>query len=241
MRTFRRNVLASILIATTAVACGPQVKFVQPQPAGVKNIFRIPYAYYGSYLNTSDSSFVEIDSMGITGQWVSQKMFARDSLFELEKDLGMPIKRDTQIYISPKSDSCPDNSSFSIDVRFRTDSVKVFVTAQNRIFEISDTQLVRKYRGYCFLNTRSSEGLWLVRVLKLEGNSLTFDNLLNDDQLKKLKHITYVEGPMDSVKNTPSEYYLNPTRRELRKILRNRDSKSGYVRLTPEEQTFTPQ
>lgn len=212
------------------VACGPQVKFVQPQPKGGKNLYHLPQELYGRYIEMNDSSLLEIDSFRVVTRWFSEKIIPRDSIKEIEKDFEILIQRDTQIYVSEKRDNWL-SSGLRLDVKFLDDSVKVSVNAENIMFEVSDSQLVRKYRGYCLLNTRTKEGLWLIKVLTLKGSNLHFDDLLDADQVKNLKRITRVDGPVDSVKKQPTEFYLNPTRRELRRILRTRNSEPNFTKV----------
>ncbi|HPV57619.1 MAG TPA: hypothetical protein PKW61_10865, partial [Tenuifilaceae bacterium] len=183
-------ILFSLFILTT---CGPQVKFVQPQPKDGKNLTRIPREYYGQYSCNTDSSILVIDSTSVVSYWISEEIVPRDSIVEIERDLKLTIKRDTQIYVSEKRENWLSNGLY-LDIKFKGDSVKVNVKAENRMFEISDSQLVRKYRGYCFLNTRTTDGIWLVKVLHLKGNTLNFDDLLDTEQVKKLKGVTRVAG-----------------------------------------------
>lgn len=212
------------------VACGPQVKFVQPQPKGGKNLYHLPQELYGRYIEMNDSSLLEIDSFRVVTRWFSEKIIPRDSIKEIEKDFEILIQRDTQIYVSEKRDNWL-SSGLRLDVKFLDDSVRVSVNAENIMFEVSDSQLVRKYRGHCLLNTRTNEGLWLIKVLTLKGSNLHFDDLLDADQVKNLKRITRVDGPVDSVKKQPTEFYLNPTRRELRRILRTRNSEPNFTKV----------
>ena len=220
-------ILFSLFILTTY---GPQVKFVQPQPKDGKNLTRIPREYYGQYSCNTDSSILVIDSTSVVSYWISEEIVPRDSIVEIERDLKLTIKRDTQIYVPEKRENWLSNGLY-LDIKFKDDSVKVNVKAENRMFEISDSQLVRKYRGYCFLNTQTTDGIWLVKVLHLKGNTLNFDDLLDTEQVKKLKGVTRVAGPIDTLKNEPKEYYLNPSRRELRRILRNRNVNYDYIKV----------
>ncbi|MGE0077947.1 MAG: hypothetical protein AB7S48_08825 [Bacteroidales bacterium] len=224
-----RKIFISLFGLFVLTTCGPQVKFTQPQPKDGKNLSYIPVEYYGKYLDTSDSSFLEIDSVSVTTKWLSKEIIPRDSIAAIEKELELTIKRDTQICLTEKRGNWLSNR-VNVDVQFIGDSVKIDAIAENRMFEISDSQLVRKYRGFCFLNTQTPEGVWLVKVLCLKDNKLDFDDILDSEQSKKLKGITRVAGPIDSAKNEPSEYYLNPSRRELRRILRVRNSSMNFIK-----------
>lgn len=226
MRRFL-TILFSLFILTT---CGPQVKFVQPQPKDGKNLSRIPQEYYGKYTCLKDSSFLVVDSVSVVSYWISEEIIPRDSIVEIERDLKLTIRRDTQIYVSEKKENWLSNGLY-LDIKFKGDSVKVNVKAENKIFEISDSQLVRKYKGYCFLNAKTTDGTWFVKVLHQKGNTLNFDDLLDTEQVKKLKGVTRVAGPIDTLKNEPKEYYLNPSRRELRRILRNRNVNYDYLKV----------
>lgn len=210
------------------VACGPQVKFVQPQPRDGKNLSQIPIEFRGKYINISDSSGLTVDSVRVVAMWISHEFIHKDSIAALEKDLNITIQRDTQLILSHKR---PDwlSSGVNVVIKFVDDSVRVDALAESILFEISDSQLVRKYRGCCFLNTLSENGLWLVKVLQLCGRNLKFGDLLDADQVQRMNHLTRVPGTVDSLSGKPQEYYLNPTRRELRRILKNRINGDLYV------------
>ena len=120
------------------VACGPQVKFVQPQPKGGKNLYHLPQELYGRYIEMNDSSLLEIDSFRVVTRWFSEKIIPRDSIKEIEKDFEILIQRDTQIYVSEKRDNWL-SSGLRLDVKFLDDSVRVSVNAENIMFEVSES------------------------------------------------------------------------------------------------------
>ncbi|PLX13423.1 MAG: hypothetical protein C0597_11780, partial [Marinilabiliales bacterium] len=109
------------------------------------------------------------------------------------------------------------------------DSVKVFSSKDEELFKISGRQLLREYKGYYFLNYKDTNDYWKVKILKLVDDTLEFDFILKEEDIYNIKGITTVEAFEDSTEEA-SKYYLDPSKRELRKILKRRSKGEKYLK-----------
>ena len=111
------------------------------------------------------------------------------------------------------------------------DSVFVNSSREEDVFKISENQLLRKYRGYYFLNFKDSNELWRVELIKRTKDTLEFGSILTKEDIERIKGITSVESYSDSTESGIStKYFLNPKRREIRKILKYRTRGEKFVK-----------
>ena len=223
----KKSILILLVILITLTTCGPDVKFAEPQPKGISNLKGIPMEYHGNFMSTSDSTFISIDSFYIKKEWRSTEFIQRDSL---EKELKMSIKCDTNIVITDKLLLDKTAESIILSVRLSKDSAKVRVKGFETLFALSDSQLVRNYKKFCFLNYKTKDGFWLVKTLKLNGKLLDFSDLIDSNEIENIFSITKVTSVRDT-SNKVVEYRINPTRKELRKILRKKNVDNNYKRI----------
>ncbi len=222
----KRTILILLVVCLTLTTCGPEVKFAEPQPQGFSNRKSIPQEYQGNFKSLSDSTFIRIDSFSIKKEWRTTELIQRDSL---EKELKMSIKGDTTLIIKDKLLLDNTSESLMLTIKFYNDSAKVRVKGLETLFALSDSQLVRSYKSYCFLNFKTKDGFWLVKTLCVKGNLLDYSELIDSKEIENIKDITKIISVKDTSEKVV-EYRINPTRKELRKILRKKKVESGYVR-----------
>ncbi len=216
-----------LVVFLTLTTCGPDVKFVEPQPQGASNLLRIPKEYFGRFKGLTDSTYITVDSFFIRKEWRTTELIQRDSL---EKELKQPIKCDTTIVV--KDRQLLDNTleSLLLDIKFNGDSANVRVKGFETLFAVSDSQLVREYKGYCFLNFRTKDGCWLVKTIKVSSNFLDFSDLIDTNEIENIRSITKVISVKDTA-NKIIEFHINPTMNELRRILRKKKIENRYIRI----------
>jgi hypothetical protein len=205
-----------------------KVKFTVPQPEGAENLNEIPKPFQGEYLSLSDSSALVIDSHSISKQWSSVEVLHRDSLAH---ELKVPIRGDTVVHLTDRIpfDSAPTH--FVLNIQITNDSASIKVNAREMLFSLSDSQLVRKYKGCCFLNYRTPDGLWLVKTLRLKNGFLDFSDLIDSKEIDVIDDFTRVTLVNDTLPVKDQEYHLTPTRRELRRIIRAKPMEKMYKKL----------
>ncbi|HCT31501.1 MAG TPA: hypothetical protein DIW31_12430 [Bacteroidales bacterium] len=216
--------LTLLFIFTT---CGTDVKFENPQPLGGKNLKYIPKTYYGRYKALKDSTLIIIDSISINKLWKSNEYMHRDSL---EKELKVSIKKDTVIVMKDQFLHDQNSKTLTISIKVIKDSTRVMFKGYETLFEVSDSQIVRTFKDYCLLNFKTKDGYWLVKTLKKNNLGLDFSDLINSKDVENFGSIIKVTAIKDTADKVV-EYRINPTKRELKKILRIRKIDIGYIKI----------
>ncbi len=208
-----------IILLFLLTECGPDVKFTAPQPSGKQNLMAIPDLFQGTFQNMADSTILIIDKQAIFKVWKSNEQMHLDSLI---KDLKLQVKKDTVISL---------NDGFKVEVKFTDNPSKVLVSAREKLFEISDSGIIRKYKSVCFLNYQTRDGFWLVKILKLKGEYLQFTDFIDSKEIDYVEGFTKVTVIKDTSNSSTQEYRLSPNLRQIRRILRSKEFKKEYIRL----------
>ena len=213
----KKNILI-LLFILFLVGCGPYIWFKTPQPKGRKNLDTFPNELIGKYISIEDSSVIIINKNKVIKQFHEKLLMSK---VEFQDETGDSLAQDTSFLFT-------DN--WHIKVKSFGDSVNVFSWKDEVQFEISDDQLLREYRNVYFLNFRDTGDYWKVKILYLYGDTLEYDDILTKEDINKVKSITTVKEYSDTSKEHDTRYFLNPTRRELRKILKTRASGNKYYK-----------
>jgi hypothetical protein len=225
--TMKRYKLILLVTLLTLTTCGPDVKFTEPQPQGISNLTTIPKEYYGSFKSLTDSTIININSHSIVKDWQTTEYIRRDSL---EKELKMKIRRDTSLKITDKLLLDKSSEYLLLNITLSKDSAKVKVKGSEVLFAVSDSQLVRSYKSFCFLNFKTKDNYWLVKTLRIKKNMLDFSDLIDSKEIEEIEKITKITSIKDT-SNKVLEYRLSPSRKELRKILRRKNTDNNYKRI----------
>lgn len=223
----KKSILCLALACLTLTTCGPDVKFKDPQPRWEANLKFIPTHYQGTFKSPSDSTFLFIDSFLIKKEWRAIENMRRDSL---EKELKIPIKNDTSFKYYDKMLTEKSTDYLLLTIKLNNDSARIRIKGSEILFTLSDSQLVRSYKKYCFLNYRTNDNYWLVKTLYLKDKFLDFSDLISSKELENMGNFTKVITIKDPTSGKVSEYRLNPSRRELRKILRRKNIEESFVK-----------
>jgi len=224
----KKTILTVLILSLTLTTCGPDVKFTEPQPKGISNLSSIPKVYHGRFRNQSDSTSLIIDSFSVKKEWRTTEFMNRDTL---EKELKIPIKNDTTLQIKDKLLLDNISNQLTLNINLINDSAKVRIMGSENLFEISDSQLVRTYNRFCFLNFKTKDGFWLVKTLKIKGDLLDYSDLIDSKQVEEIHEIAQITTIKDTAADKVVEYRLNPSHRELRRILRAKKLESSYKRV----------
>lgn len=206
------------LVLLFILGCGPYIWFKAPQPESKPNLNKFPDNVIGEFLSIEDSSIIRIESNKIIREYREEIIM---SVEEFRTEAGDSISTDTAFTFT-------DNWRFNI--KSKGDSVVIFSSKDELLFEISDKQLLREYKDYYFLNYKDTNDFWKVKILNFYSDTLEFDFILSTSDMKLIKHITKVETVKDTIEDS-EKYYLKPTKRELKKILKKRSRGEKYIRL----------
>jgi len=184
-------------------SCGDDVRFEVPQPEGRGDEEAFPKKVRGAYQNTKDSSILIITADQITRRF--------DSKFVLHKsylDSSLKIKGDTSFYDAVEK----------LNVVVKGDSVYGRLKYSDTLFSISPTGKLRIFKGYYFLNTEKSFNNWEVKLMNFKGKELTILHDWDETDLANMRQITHTP---DSTRK------FKPTRGQLKKFIREKDTKDG--------------
>lgn len=140
----------------------------------------------------------------------------------------MKIKHDTTVQIIDKQ-ILGKTDRINLSITLINDSARVKIRAADILFTLSDSQIVRNYKKFCFLNYKTKDGYWLVKTLNLKGNKLDFSDLIDPKEIDEISEITKITTVKDT-SGKVMEYQLSPTKRQIRRILREKKLDSDYIK-----------
>ncbi len=99
------------------------------------------------------------------------------------------------------------------DITVRGDSVFYSAHYSDTLFSLSKGSILKKFKGYYFLNTESSSNRWSVIKLGITKNGIVIGSISKKEDLNNLRELT----------NTKSDtvYNFKPTRKQLKKYLKS--------------------
>ena len=199
------------------IGCGPYIWFKVPQPENAINLNAFPENVLGKYTSVYDTSILRVKTNQIIKEYRENLILSK---LEFREEVGDTISEDTSFVF---------NDNWDITIQSVGDSIRIISSKDEVVFQISEYQLLRYYKKYYFMNFKDSNDYWKVKILRIEGDTLEFDNILTEDDLRFIKKITTIEIYSDSI-NDEKEYLLKPTKRELKKILKRRMCGEKFVK-----------
>ena len=211
----RKYLIYTILIF--CIGCGPYIWFKVPQPEGIENLEFFPDNIKGEYISLADTSTIRIESDEIIQEYRENLIMTK---IEFSEETGDSISSDTSFMFADKWD---------VKVMSIGDSVYVYSKKDEQLFKISDQNILRQYKGYYFLNYKDST-YWKVKILRLCRDTLEFDYILTDNDIVNILSVTKVESVKDTTEDV-TKYYLKPSKRQLKKILKRRSHGEKFVKI----------
>ena len=200
--------------------CDARVRFESPQPEGGNDFQFIPEKLHGTYWSGSDSTFLLIDSQQIIEK---TEIPFKVHKHEVDSTEGFAIEDDQLVDI---------DRGLKIDIEFEGDSITGSLIWEDTLFTFSKQHKLRGFKGHFFIN-RSKGDYWIVEKMTLQrGGRLSLSGISPED-MDKIKEITEVVE-VESRSGKVVAYRLQPSRRELRKIVKRSFSKhKEYQRIDP--------
>jgi hypothetical protein len=192
--------LLAFFVLMSFAAC-TVVTFDEPQPVDIDNLAKLPKRIQGQYISLADSSTL----------CVSDKMIRRIYDFEyriLARDLDSNYKfvGDTIININT------DEKEMAKKVG---DTLVVRIHSVDTLFELNYDNVVRKYKGYYFINTRCGKGSWEVKKIELLKGRLQISSISTKQDVENLKAIA------ESTQDTVAPYQFSVTKKQFKEFIRN--------------------
>jgi len=189
-----------IMAALFLSACQPPVTFTEPQPKDVSAIDRFPQRIQGKYLSSQDSTFL----------WITSNSMIR--IYDFNEKLHLSQLDSTQQIIGDSLFDLKTNQGQLI--RIEGDSIVMHVNEVDTLFKFDKHNVLKKFKGYYFVNIYRSEANWEVKELEPSRGKIILSDISPKEDLSQLKAIA--ESSQDT---TPC--VLSPTRRQFKKFVRN--------------------
>lgn len=203
MTRFKNSFLMAIGVILVT-SCEPSISFTDPQPINTKNIFEFPKRVQGRYSNIDMTSNLEIGSNYI------KRIDDYDSETPY-KDLDSNLVIEGNTIIDKEAGEKYTFNRIGDTIIIHHHEVNIF-------FEFDSDHVVRKMKGYYFLNTHLPSGVWEVKKLNFGQKEVSLCSISNEFDFEVLKEVT----------NTPKEqampYQFSPTTKQFRKFVR----KNGF-------------
>jgi len=206
-------------------SCEDSVTFEQPQPLSQPDLNSIPSKLQGSYFSEDDSTYLTITD-AVMIEWVDMEFETPvDSLDDLDID-------STQIVSQSDDLTVVEDEDYKLEINIREESAHVSLAYRDTIFQLSDQHVLRRYKGHYFLNYKQ-ESDWKVRLLRLKRRQLSFSKVRKPEDISELQQITDIQE-IKSDDGKVKGYKLNPSKRELRKLMKHSFSETEVYMRTNE-------
>jgi len=198
----RLNIIIILVVISTLLSCKKAlVYFDEPQPTDTESLSKIPKKLIGDYFNPKDNSHLII----------SENLIHRT--FDLDNKIHINELDSLEILSGDTITNSKTNEK--ITVKREGDSLIYHVHFLDTIFNMKKNNILKKYKGYYFLNTAFDEDNWEVLKLKLEKGKLTLGSINSIEEINSLEKIT--ETPHDSI----SPYKFKPTKNQFKQFIKN--------------------
>ena len=206
--------------------CGDMayVRFEEPQPQGKKALKSFDKKLHGSFASYSDSSATLI----INSSLILERF---EIIFKSHiNDLDIAIDSnatdvDTLDYMIKKLEE------LNYQIEIIGDTIIGRSTLIDTVFEISNTQILKKVKGSYFLNYQEGENYWRVNRIDIKEDTIFIGHISPSDTLLQFDFVTKNEEIAEDSSIT-KEYVINPTRREFKKLMKRNsfENASCYYR-----------
>jgi hypothetical protein len=174
--------------------------FDEPQPVNDRPLKTIPTLFRGSYSHSKD------EVLNITNNAV---------YFDYQQNIALPLSDKDSVFKIPqykdgKITYYNPYSQFDVTVK---DSVYLSGFTRDSIFNLSDTNIAKLYKGRLILSHRDST-FWKVNILAVNKDSLYWKHLSLEDYKKISVFIKDV-----AINNDTTGVLIKPTKKEFKQLL----------------------
>ncbi|NVO19884.1 MAG: hypothetical protein HXX13_09290 [Bacteroidetes bacterium] len=194
------NVLLAYIFLAGMIACESPVTFTEPQPPDTGNLAKIPDRLAGKYYSLADNSLLTIsDNLLVRTYDFDNKMHINDL------DSNMRLSGDTLV----------DLKSHERTIVIRVgDTLVNHIHATDTVFQLNKDNVLRKFKGYYFLNKRMNDESWEVKKISISRGQITIGSISSKFDLEKLQEIT------ETSKDTVPPHKFTVTKKQFRKFIR---------------------
>lgn len=196
----RLKLISTFIILTSLSACEPPVTFDEPQPTDTDNLSKFPNRLQAQYLSLADNSTLLISDKLIQRIYdYDYKVHPNqlDSTSRLVGDTVIDLKTNERTLIKHDGDSLVTHIHYIVT-----------------LFLMNYDNVVRKFKGYYFLNTRYDKESWEVKKIQLSKGQLVISSISTKLDLDNLKEIT------ETTQDTVPPYKFTATKKQFKKFVK---------------------
>ena len=195
----RIKYITIFIIFTSLVACAPAVTFNEPQSTDIDNLAEFPNRLHGQYLSSADSSALIIDAKTV------QRIYDFDyTIHPSQIDTNSRLSGDTIINLTTNTREI---------VKRDGDSLVTHINYIDTLFQIDYDNVVRKFKGFYFLNIRRDKESWEVKKIELSKGQLIVSSISSKEDIENLKAIT------ESAQDTVAPYNFAATKKQFKQFV----------------------
>ncbi|GGD34160.1 hypothetical protein [Flavobacterium orientale] len=206
--------LAILFFALLLISCKePLVQFSEVQPENFKNLNSFPKKMIGNYYDSENEIDLEISKYMIVKKSILKDTFNVKGLSEVEI-----LKGDTLV------NTRTFEKTF---VKKINDTLFTNILFKDTIFSINNDNILRKMKGYYFLNTKYSDNNWVVKKLFLKNGLLNMNDISTTEEIQMLEEI------METKKDTALAFVIKPTKNQFREFVKKNGFSNGemYIKI----------
>ncbi|MCO5289841.1 MAG: hypothetical protein M9940_10540 [Bacteroidetes bacterium] len=201
MTTKQLKLIVTFIILTNLFACEPPATFNEPQPTDTDNLSKFPKRLQGQYLSLADSSTLSINDKLI------QRVYDFDyKIHPSQLESTSRLSGDTIIDLTTNEKTV---------VKREGDSLITHIHYIDTLFQMDYDNVVRKFKGYCFLNTRYDKTSWEVKKIQIVKGQLVISSISTKEDIENLKEIT------ETATDTIPPYKFKATKKQFKKFIKN--------------------
>lgn len=190
------------------------MRFETPQPEGQKDEKSIPRRLTGVYFNIDDSTKLTVTT--------------KEIIETLEKDFkGLLTELDSVDRVTIKTDTSFSEISenFRLDIVVKRDSIFQHLDYKDTLFTFDKNDILRKFKGYYFLNRKRSANSWSVTKLTKTRKTIILGTVSIKADIENLRELTDIDA--DTV------YNFRPTKKQLREFLNDKgfQSEKTFIKI----------
>lgn len=194
-----KNFLLLVSFCALVSCKKPLANFTEAQPVNTKDQSSFPNKMIGTYHNyETDTDLI------IQKELILNKQYFRDTLSE--KDL-LKIQQEIHVAAAKLNDT-------------------LFIASYNvtdTLFNLQQNDILRKLKGYYFLNVANEDKNWNVTKLKYKNNIVSLNDIRTEEEISKLQELT--ETATDSIR--PATFTL--TKKQFRKFVKQNGFTEGSI------------
>lgn len=190
-----------IIVLTILTACEPPAVFNTPQPLDKPNLSEFPNSLQGHYLNLEDSTVLIVFDKSIQRIYDFNQKIPQNQL-----DSNLRISEEITNGVSVKVKEIISRDG---------DSLVVHIYHADTLFQITNDNVVRKFKGSYFLNKRYDAESWEVIKIKISKGQLVFSRISADQDVESLRTIT------GTAQDTITPHRFEPTKKQFKEFVKN--------------------